>query len=125
MCETMVFALTVSDRHHRFIADKLSEILDELHISQANIIGESFGGIVAQHFALKYPARVHSLSLISSLAKTELNADVEFKINYLLPILRIIGKIAPGIAQELFARIHLSDVVEQHEPEVRFIINHM
>src|SRR5690606_37294690 len=44
-------------------ADCVLDVLDELHIDTASLVGLSLGGMVAQAFALKYPARVRSLVL--------------------------------------------------------------
>lgn len=45
-----------------FVEDILS-ILDELEIEKANVLGASFGGFVAQEFALRYPKRLGKLIL--------------------------------------------------------------
>lgn len=45
------------------IADDVAGLLDELKIGSANMLGISFGGFVAQDFALRYPARVLRLIL--------------------------------------------------------------
>jgi pimeloyl-ACP methyl ester carboxylesterase len=45
------------------IADDICEILDELKIEKASILGTSFGGFVAQDFALRYPERLNKLIL--------------------------------------------------------------
>lgn len=45
------------------IADDVNELLDHLKIEKANILGASFGGFVAQEFALEYPERVRKLIL--------------------------------------------------------------
>lgn len=45
------------------IADDTAKILGELNITDANILGASFGGFVAQEFALKYPEKVYKLIL--------------------------------------------------------------
>ncbi|MCU0239603.1 MAG: alpha/beta hydrolase [Pyrinomonadaceae bacterium] len=45
------------------IADDVAKILDELNIKKASILGTSFGGFVAQEFALKYPERLDKLIL--------------------------------------------------------------
>jgi pimeloyl-ACP methyl ester carboxylesterase len=45
------------------IADDVAKILDELNIKKASILGTSFGGFVAQEFALKYPERLDNLIL--------------------------------------------------------------
>jgi pimeloyl-ACP methyl ester carboxylesterase len=45
------------------IADDICEFLDELKIEKASILGTSFGGFVAQDFALRYPERLNKLIL--------------------------------------------------------------
>lgn len=45
------------------IADDVVKILDELMIKNASILGTSFGGFVAQDFALRYPERLNKLIL--------------------------------------------------------------
>ena len=45
-----------------FVVDMLT-ILDDLKIEKANILGASFGGFVAQEFALRFPERLHRLIL--------------------------------------------------------------
>ena len=50
-----------------FIED-VGRILDELKIEKANILGASFGGFVAQEFALEFPERVDKLILACTTA---------------------------------------------------------
>src|SRR5437773_2677329 len=50
-----------------FVADVLS-LLDVLKIEKANILGASFGGFVAQEFALRFPERVDKLILACTTA---------------------------------------------------------
>ncbi len=45
------------------MADDLAGLLDALGIKAAHICGESFGGMIAQHFVLNYPQKVTSLIL--------------------------------------------------------------
>ena len=45
------------------LADDLARLLLALHIPSAHIIGVSFGGFVAQEFALKYPLMTRKLVL--------------------------------------------------------------
>lgn len=48
------------------IADDISELMESLNIESAHVLGISFGGFVAQEFALKYPAKVKKLVLAST-----------------------------------------------------------
>lgn len=48
------------------MADDLAALLDALNIQKAHILGFSMGGYIAQEFALKYPARVNRLILLST-----------------------------------------------------------
>lgn len=43
--------------------ENVGNILDELEIEKADILGASFGGFVAQEFALKFPEKVNKLIL--------------------------------------------------------------
>jgi pimeloyl-ACP methyl ester carboxylesterase len=47
----------------QLIAEDICQILDELGIEKANILGTSFGGFVAQEFALNHTKRVQKLIL--------------------------------------------------------------
>jgi len=48
-----------------FASDAMS-ILDDLRIDRAHVFGVSMGGMIAQHVALNFPARVQSLILAST-----------------------------------------------------------
>jgi pimeloyl-ACP methyl ester carboxylesterase len=100
-----------------YIASGIVPILDELKISKASLVGESFGGIISQYFALLHSNRVESLVLLSSLAYTDLPPQIMWKANYLLPIVQNLGKLNPKAAQQLFASLHASDVVEENESD--------
>ena len=45
------------------LADRAVELLDDLHIDTAHVLGVSMGGVVAQLVALRHPERVRSLIL--------------------------------------------------------------
>ncbi len=67
------------------IADDVAHILDAIGVGSAHILGVSFGGFVAQEFALKYPARVRKLVL----ASTSFGGS-----NHVSPSLRVLGAFA-------------------------------
>eukprot|EP00903_Cladosiphon_okamuranus_P013235 g12341.t2 len=99
------------------IARRLAQVMDDAGINGgASIVGESFGGMVAQRLALDFPDKVDRLVLLSSLAKPELTPIVKFKAGYVLPVVETVGYLLPFVAQSLFAIFHLPDVVEKHEP---------
>ena len=47
-------------------ADDLKSLMDKLGIQKAHIIGLSNGGMIAQHFILKYPEKVGALVLVDT-----------------------------------------------------------
>ncbi len=53
--------------------EDLKDLLDSLNIKNVHLVGTSYGGIIAQLFAIKYPTRVRSLSLIDTLSETNEN----------------------------------------------------
>ncbi len=67
-------------------ADCLSGLLDSLHVKQANILGISWGGVLAQEFYRHYPDKVASIilagtnegwsSISDSIAKSRLDACI-------------------------------------------------
>jgi pimeloyl-ACP methyl ester carboxylesterase len=100
-----------------FFAQELHTIVHEdLQLNKVTIVGESFGGIIAQYYVYMYPKFATRLVLLSSLAKAELPPEVQFKLDYLLPAVAFFGQYFPITAQQLFAVIHADDVVEPTEP---------
>ena len=51
--------------------EDLNKLLEELEISNADLIGFSLGGAVAQKFTIRYPDKVDSLVLMSSFYKLD------------------------------------------------------
>lgn len=49
-------------------ATDVKNLLDELHIKKATIIGLSYGSLVAQHFALLFPQQLEKVVLMSTFA---------------------------------------------------------
>jgi len=52
-------------------ADDLAALMDTLHIETAHLAGISYGGEVSMAFALKYPQRVRTLFLSSSVSESD------------------------------------------------------
>ena len=57
-------AQQVRDLNH--LADDLHNLLETLNITKADIYGQSYGGAVAQYFALEYPSATRSLGLVTT-----------------------------------------------------------
>jgi pimeloyl-ACP methyl ester carboxylesterase len=53
------------------MADDLAFLLTSLNVEKASILGYSMGGMIAQEFALKYPARVEKLILLATAARVD------------------------------------------------------
>ena len=53
------------------MADDTTGLLDALHIDTAHVVGQSMGGMIAQHVAIRHPTRVQSLALVYSTPKTD------------------------------------------------------
>jgi len=100
-----------------YLASEVKRVMDLNGVKKAHLIGESFGGVIAQRFTLDYPDAVNKLVVLSSLAKTDMPPEIAFKANYLLPVVRGFGLAFPELAQTLFAYLHVDDVIEPHEPQ--------
>jgi len=50
----------------KMFVDDIKGLMDFLHINKIHLIGRSFGGMIAQHFALSYPEFLDKLILIST-----------------------------------------------------------
>lgn len=70
-------------------AERLNRFLDELGVGKFHIAGNSMGGFIALHYALAYPERLKSMTLIdnagvSSRNKSELELAIDEKRNLLV-----------------------------------------
>lgn len=52
------------------MADDAALLMDELGLDTADVYGASYGGAVAQHFALRHPDRVRGLALLATGARS-------------------------------------------------------
>ncbi len=53
------------------MAEDLAALLGELKVEKASILGYSMGGMIAQEFALKYPAKVDKLILLATSSRLD------------------------------------------------------
>lgn len=58
------------------LADDLVALLDALKLSTAHVLGTSFGGAIAQHVALRHPARISSLILVATTPSYALGSPI-------------------------------------------------
>ncbi|MDA0271042.1 MAG: alpha/beta hydrolase [Chloroflexi bacterium] len=58
----------------RYAAD-LAQLMDRLHVERAMVFGVSWGGVLAQRFALDFPERTQALVLDSSSSETNVLAS--------------------------------------------------
>jgi 3-oxoadipate enol-lactonase len=67
------------------IADDCAKLLDHLGVEACHLVGTSFGGVIAQTFAINYPYRVKSLVLIAtaSAANEAIRSHIAEWITYL------------------------------------------
>jgi pyruvate dehydrogenase E2 component (dihydrolipoamide acetyltransferase) len=100
----------------KYLSDALLAVMDHLKLERATLCGHSLGGLVAAETALREPARVDGLVLISSAGLTQ------------LPLaLRVLGRtlMRPALLAPLLERnaLRLLDLVlaEKNEKTQRFI----
>ncbi|HEY0461753.1 MAG TPA: alpha/beta hydrolase [Pyrinomonadaceae bacterium] len=77
-------------------ADDVLGILDDLQIEKANILGASFGGFVAQEFALAFPERLNKLILACTTTGG---------VNHVKPDIEILRSFAPDPSLTVGERI--------------------
>ena len=73
-------------------ADDIYGLMNFLEIEKAHFVGFSLGGTILQNFALKYPAKVNKLVLISSIAKIPEGGGPEAYIKSRLEWLNLLKK---------------------------------
>lgn len=96
----------------------LNNLLDELDMSNVNLIGFSLGGAIALDFAIKYPQKVESLVLMSTFYKTDArlrNTLNQFKNSLNIGFKEFYDTILPMVL--------CPKVIESNENELEFIKN--
>ncbi len=71
----------------KLASDDILEVLDFLSISKTNIIGSSFGTIIAKKFSVKYPSRTIKIILVGAI----------FNLNYIQNFLLNLGRLLKPI----------------------------
>jgi 3-oxoadipate enol-lactonase len=61
-------------------ADDLMSLMDKIGIRKAHVIGISNGGMIAQHFTLKYPEKVGALVLVDTCSYIDTLLEIIIKI---------------------------------------------
>lgn len=65
---------TILDRQ----CDDVADLLDHLGIEEVVMIGVSYGGVVAMHFALRHPTRLAGLMIVDTFADIDRTRVIEF-----------------------------------------------
>jgi len=60
-------------------ADDLKKLMDRIGIQKAHVIGLSNGGMIAQHFAVKYPEKVGALVLVDTCSYIDVMLELILK----------------------------------------------
>lgn len=72
-------------------ADDIRSVLEHLHVPRAHVVGLSMGGMVAQTFALKYPAMVRRLILADTLSGVRTEKLRRFRDDVLIKTAETVG----------------------------------
>ena len=94
----------------------LKNLLDELKITHANLIGFSLGGAVAIDFTIKYPDIVDSLVLMSSFYKVD-----QYSIDILNQFRNALDNSFEDFYDLILPMVLCPDVIEENKDELMFL----
>ena len=97
-------------------ANDLKNLLDELDITKANLIGFSLGGAVAMDFALKFPDSVSSLVLMSTFYKCDDDLAVVFN-----RFIDALDSSFEDFFDFMLPKVLCPDVIENNSEELEFL----
>ena len=91
------------------LADAAAALLDRLDAERADVVGMSFGGMIAQYLALRHPARVRTLALLCTSPKFGLDGTRpdEWRAARLAPL--DAGVTPAGMAREVLSALAAPD----------------
>lgn len=99
----------------------IDEVLSELHLEQAHLVGHSFGGWLAANYALKYPQRVATLSLLEPVFVFQgLTWQMWIEISAFM-ILRMVPVLGDRLGNALNQEIGGADDLDLDDPMTRMI----
>ncbi len=105
---------------------QLHELLNELKVSQAFVIGLSMGGAISSGFTVKYPERVLKLILIDPIGTQPMPLSWIYKAA-ILPgiselILGLVGteKMVKSVASDFFDPAHVEKFQNQYRPPMQY-----
>lgn len=92
-------------------ADRLADLLTELGVASAHVVGLSWGGGIAQRLAIAHPERVERLVLLASV-----NAAWTLRFGDRDLIGLILGRLAPPVARRMVRRYLAGSAGDQLSP---------
>jgi 3-oxoadipate enol-lactonase len=95
------------------LSSSLAQLLDDLGLKSAHLVGHSLGGMIAQDFVARYPERVRSL-VLSCTSPAFGRSDGEWQKKFVEARL---GPIERGMTMEENARELLPSLMAQAKPE--------
>ena len=102
--------LTGPDKSDRYeVSDDvsfLSQFLQQLNIQQAHIVGSSLGGRIAWQYALEFPEKVTSLTLMNALAYPQVSWPPAIEMGQL----PIVDKLVENLSSKFMYKYSLEDV---------------
>ena len=105
---------------------QLRELLDGLHIAQADLVGLSMGGVIAAGFTVEFPARVRRLALIDPIGSEPMPLNPAYKAA-LLPgisevLLSLFGteQMVRNLAADFFDPSDIERVQDRYRAQMQF-----
>ncbi len=126
-----LFGRGLSDRPHvpynvELFVNQLADLLNELHIDSAILIGLSMGGAIATSFTARFPRRVRKLVLIDPIGTEPMQLSWIYKAAALPVVSEIIlgllgtEKMVQNIASDFFDPSHVERFKNQYREQMQY-----